>query len=345
MADDAGTKADEAGIAEKVVDDARSEADGTRETARWIASAFAGIPALGILAALVRAPGDKGFDWLPLLIGILLSGAGAVVGILAFARVFAPVPLNENDLKDDLDLTGIPGHPFTTYGPLADELASLRSVLGPKLVETEDAQADADRAKAIAAEFEAQAAVAEKASADSPNDQELKNRAFAARDAANARKVAAAELTALASYREGSTTSLRKQIDAREAIRGDALRLLAADAVSSNFRQARTAVIAASVAVALGIFALAMAPKTTASPSAPTLVTLHLNDAGRDVLNCNAETVPALRIGGDDATPEVITLPIGECVSVTLKFPTVDPAKLGRVEKSELVTAPPGASD
>lgn len=338
MADDAPTAAG------KVVDEARSAADGTRQTARWIASAFAGIPTIGVLAALVRAPGDKGFDPLPLFAGIALSAAGAVLGIFAFGRVLAPVPLAEKDLKDALDLTGIPGHPFKTYGPLAKELKTLRTVLGPKLVESADAVAEADRAKAIAAEMEAQAAAAEKAASEASASPATKRRAFALRDAANAKKLTAAELTAVASFRDASAVTIRHQIEAREQIRGEAMRLLAADAVTESFRKTRDAVMTAAALVVLGVFFLAIAPRTEAQQAAATLVTLSLNPTGQDVLGCEVDTLQAIRIGGDDETPEVITLPTDDCPSQVVKFHTSDPARLGSWAKAELVTPPP-ASD
>lgn len=217
-------------------------------------------------------------------------------------------------------------------------------MLGPREVEAEDARAVADSAKAAATELEAQAAQAEKAWADKANDAELRTRALAARDTSNASTLEAARLAALATYWEGSAATLRRQIEARETIRGDALRLVAAKEVSTTFRQTSVTVLFASLAVALGIFALAMAPKTTAAPAAPSLVTLQLNGAGRALLRCDAESVPALRIGGEDAAPEVITLPIDDCPSVTMKFTTTEPAGLGTVKNEELLTPPPSAS-
>lgn len=86
-----------------VVDEAVSVVDGIRSTARWIASSFGAIPSLAVLTSIVRAPGDAGFDPLKLALGVGLAALGAATGVLFFAWVIAPVPLEDHDVRK-LDL-------------------------------------------------------------------------------------------------------------------------------------------------------------------------------------------------------------------------------------------------
>jgi hypothetical protein len=100
-----------------IVDTARDAATGTRGAAKWMASALGAIPSLAIIGAIVRDPGEGGFDATQLALGVLLAALGAIIGVIAFARVIAPVRVEDKHLKD-AHLARIPGHSYTEISTL-----------------------------------------------------------------------------------------------------------------------------------------------------------------------------------------------------------------------------------
>jgi hypothetical protein len=305
-----------------VVDEARSAAEGTRVASRWLASALGAIPSLAILGAIVRAPGDAGFDPTELALGVGLAALGALIGVLAFARVIAPVPLEDKDLET-LNLTRIPGQPYATFERLRESLEAIRGAA----VDDEFAMARALRAAktsdASAARLQARAVEAEEAAKADPSHQAAAERAkHAHSDADRARSEADAKAADAAAQQAGHEV-WAEQFTRTEAIRSDAYGLKASDEVRLRFRDAQIAAVFAVALIAAGVVLVGLAPIEKSAESPASLVTLTLNDAGRTALGCpRATTLQALRIRGTDATPKVITFPVPGCPAKTLTFAT-----------------------
>jgi hypothetical protein len=274
-------KADEAKPAgTEVVDDAIAAAVGTRKTAAWLAGALGGIPSLAVLGALVRDPGDAGFDGWLLALGIGFALLGALIGILAFADVMLPVAVSDQDLLDhSLDITRIPGHPFDSYQALLTRLRATRESLWKKVYEASDALVRSKVTDAVAARSAAAVKAVEQALAADPNNQVLKTALATAKRTSEQDRLLADGAAAEAAGLAEAETLLRKSVDASERVRSDAFRLRASDVVSKRYQSARGVAIAAAVFVAIGVFCLAMAPQAKAgeSPSAPSLVSLSLS--------------------------------------------------------------------
>lgn len=322
------------GSSPAVVEDAMSAAEGTRSAAKWIASSLGAIPGLTVIASIVRAPGDAGFDATDLTLGIFLAAAGALLGILAFANVMTPSALEEKDLED-IDVKRLPGHPFRSYGELTESLETLWWLKAEK-----DFQVAVAKATAVASEATSAAAEAHvlqlKSSLENAKDEEKQQiteelataRATAAplTAATTADKAELAKLTVLAE-------SLGEQVRRREAVRTNLYRLAGSDQVGNRYELAAGLSIFAVAAVAGGLIFLGLAPNTKSdAPEPVSLVTLKPAAAGKKALACEADSVAALKVGGDEKTPKVISLPSAECPTPKqLDFKTEEP-ELGSVE-------------
>jgi hypothetical protein len=317
-----------------VVDDAISAADGTRNAAKWIASSLGAIPGLTIVASIVRAPGDAGFQSLELGLGIGLAALGALIGILVFAHVISPAATEESDVEK-IKVKRLAGHRFESYEALKNELSELWDLKGQQDQAVADAKAPAAKAEVELADAESialvlkaeLAAVDGKAEKDKLTAQYQTAQAVVAqkRAAATARKADVARLTALAAW-------TGTQIERREAIRTNLYRLAAADEVRSRYKTAAEVSFLAVALVAAGLFFLGLAPKPKSEVVAGSLVTLKLEKAGMDALGCEAKTVEAIKVGGDEKTPKVITLPSDECPTPKqVDFKTGDEKPFGEV--------------
>jgi hypothetical protein len=315
-----------------VVDEAVAAADGTRAAARWIASALGAIPSLAVLASIVRAPGGSGFDPTKLAVGVGLAALGAVIGVLGFAWVLVPVPLQDSDIRN-LDLKRIPGQPYTTFDELDKQLQELRQAATAEEYQATQALADAQRAEAQAQRDDAAATAAEAKAAAAPADNDFKSGAEQARARADRAKAEAAAQTAEAAADADALSTWTAQISRRDAIRRDAYRLKAADVVRSRFARACLAAVVSVGLIAAGVVLLGLAPNPPAAtaPALPRLVTLTLSSAGRQALHCPAQSLQALQTGGNASAPTVITLPAPGCPSRTIVFTTVPPRPLGTV--------------
>jgi hypothetical protein len=315
----------------EAVEEARNAAAGTRATSRLIASAFAGIPALSVIGALVRAPGDAGFDWLNLSLGVALAALGAVIGIYSFATVQEPASLTDADIPPDI-VKRMPEARVTSFGALRQAVEQTRSAVGVRRYQASDASAYSAAADARADAADATVKSLEQSvAASTPPAQALVDELAAARAQARALRSTAVEKTVA---KELATRELQLATDnltLLESLRRAAYGLRASDRVNERFTEAKQAGILAVAFVAAGVVLLAQAPKTT-SPPVPQLVTLKLNAAGKTALKCSAPTVQAIRVGGDDDTPTVITLPSGACpTAVSARFATAAPKPLGTV--------------
>jgi hypothetical protein len=347
-ADSKGATASPGVTSDDVVDNALQAAAGTRRTARWVASALATLPTLTVLGAFVRAPGERGFDWFPLALGILLVTGGAALGLYALARVFEPVPLTDDDLTDET-VKAVPSSTVTSKEELLDDITRLNDAIGQSGGDVSDKMAEAKGAEAAAASSEAQAIRAEAAAKAKPKNDALKRKAERLRAEADAAAEDARAMAALAAEKEARLTFDREQLERRLSTKQQAYLLLASTKVGDRFADALQVLLPAALGlVAFGLIFLALAPKEKEDDSdkaeAVALVELTLNDAGRDVIECDVQTLQALQITADEKAPTVITLPTADCPnSRVLAFPTEDEPRLGTlepVEPSELETEP-----
>ncbi|MDO8210155.1 hypothetical protein [Conexibacter sp. CPCC 206217] len=299
---------------EPLFDDAIEAAEGTRRAALWVASALGAIPSIAIVGAIVRDPGRGGFDELELIFGVFAAAVGALVGVLGLANVIAPVALKEGDLKGFL-LAPIPGAGFETYDELRKSTAKLRTRTADEAYTVATLKDDAATARAVAVAAAADASVASETRAEL------------------ALKSAEAEATATSG--ETTLATMRQQLDDRYAVRRAAYRLKASQRVGVRFRWAWATSFAAVLLVATGVALLGLAPlpdpESRAAP-APVLMQLTLERAGQDRLGCSVTSLQALRIGGSDEAPKVITLPRDGCPARTLTFTTTRDTGLGRAK-------------
>lgn len=322
----------------EVVDEARSAAAGTRVAARWLASALGAVPSLAIIGAIVRAPGDSGFDAWILAIGVGLAAIGALVGVLGFARVIAPIPLEDRDLKHpDFDLTRVPGQPFARFTELAADMEILRGAVARKKFGGPAKLRAAKAADDQASEAEATAREARKQADAAPNDQALAQAAADAHAEAETLRDEADRLAAEAEAWQASEDRWTDQFAQREAIRADAYGLKAADEVGKRYTLAQWLAGLSVVLVAAGVICLGLAPKPKAATPTASLLELTLSKAGQAALGCpNVTKLQALKTGGTKAEPTVITLAAAECPSKSATFTkafgtfkAVTPVKVG----------------
>ncbi|MFD8301517.1 hypothetical protein ACFV29_04030 [Streptomyces sp. NPDC059690] len=312
------------------VDEAVAAAEGTRSTARWIASSLGAIPSLAVLASVVRAPGDAGFDPAKLALGVGLASLGALVGVLGFAWVLAPVPLEDADLRD-LKLTRIPGQPYTTFADLDQSLQELRTAGTGLDHEAKQSRAAAKAADADAQQAEAAVPTAELAAEATPESEALRRDADKARADATHKRILASGKTREAESKEASLAEWRDQVSLRVAIRHNAYRLKATDVVGRRYRDALIAGAVSVATIAAGVTLLGLAPEPKETVHLPRLVTLTLNDAGQKALSCTAHSLQALQTGGSTSAPTVITLPTPGCTARMVEFTTRPPQPLGTV--------------
>ncbi len=242
-----------------VVDQAVAAAEGTRTAARWIASSLGAIPSLAVLASIVRTPGSGGFDPAKLALGVALAALGAVTGVLLFAWVIAPVPLEDKHLRT-LKLTRIPGQPYTGFDELNGHLESVRAVAADKAhaIDGEIVDVKTTEAEALAAGRAAQDA--EKRSAEFPGEAELKEKAQEARERASRLQSAAAEVAAAVAAHTEALTIWTTHLARLDEVRQDAYRLKAADVVRRRYLIARCGAVLSVALIASGVVLLGLAP-------------------------------------------------------------------------------------
>ena len=327
----------------EAADEAPQAATGIRATARWMAGAFAGIPSLAVIASLIHAPGDAGFDQAQLIWGVLLAAAGALIGILAFARVLAPLALVDKNI-DAIVLQQLPEARFKSYEELRKEIEFARDRVGLQRVVASDWAGWAEAADAEAVEAEATVKLLEELLAgEKPPDPIKHQEAVEARRQAQSLRATAGTQKGNADI-AGKDLALGEQILASlETLRRGAYGLQAGKILEQKFYEARAWSALAVLLVAGGVILLALAPKPKAEETTSTLpaelVTLTLTPAGRAALGCHAKTVNALKISNDEKSPTVITLPEGSCPTREVKFLLSSAQPLGTLAKSPVVTA------
>ena len=323
----------------EVRDDARFAAAGIRVAARWIAAALAGIPTLALVTTLLKPPEAGTFDASLLAGGVILATLGVLFGILALARVFEPVALEDADIQDPI-LRRIPEAVDANYDALVERIQRVHQEASDAHIRLRLAEArrEAETARlAVAAEH---AKAAEEALVKNPTDPgvgEFAAQARAALQAATARKAdkaaGAAALTRAADHAE-------RVLNASVSIRRVAFALAAGDVLRQRYERALSYLFVAALAVALGVACILAAPleaeddakdAETASPLDPlAFITLELNARGRRAI-CDTETINALRLTKDAKAPTVLTLPQPNCPSKRVKFVLSPPAPLGTI--------------
>jgi hypothetical protein len=349
MADDAtvtptGSTAPEAAASvPDTTDEAVSEASGLRATSKWIAGAFAGIPSLAVIGALVRAPGDAGFEAAELIFGVSLAAAGAYLGIRVFANVMAPAALTDRSITNSV-MDHLPEARFSSYADLRKRLEEERNLVGQKQVLADDAAAYSAAAEAQAAQAETSAKLADELLGEKePLDPDKKAEAKAARAEARRLRTEAGVVAASSKLADKELESHQRILGALESLRRGAYALQAGETVRKRFADAQAGSMIAVGLVAAGVILLALAPKPkaeepAAATAATSLVTLTPNEAGKTALGCDADTVEALKVGGTAESPTVIVLPGGGCEVKTVQFALSEPTPLGTVEDAKPVT-------
>lgn len=331
------------------VDDELHAAEGIRNNAERIASALGALPGLAIITSLVRAPGEEGFEPWKIVLGVGLAALGAIVGIRAFADVMAPADLKDEDLAQ-FPMSKLSGNPFTTYPELVADITAVAWANESAVAESIEEEAEAKRLEGLAVAKDATASRAEAAAASAkpPSDDALKAATKARSEASTARS-AADEQTARAAGEKVRLRLYDDQLAARRRLRTDAMRLQAAsnvrDRSNSAWRNANFAV--GCIAAAVIFLALAPKPKAEEPAAAPTiaLLSIQLTDAGRLALGCpGLQTVQGIQIGGTDASPKIVTLPVEGCPSRELTFGARTHTEYGDVSKVQALTSNPTPS-
>jgi hypothetical protein len=331
-----------------VADEAVNAAAQTRKTSAWLASGLGAIPSLAIVGALVRAPGDYGFDDNELALGIFCAALGALVGLLAFAWVIGPLKLTDKSLTG-FDIQRLPGHHYEDARELLDELGAIKRAARSDRRDAKEALRRAEGAQAEASAAEREALNAELEAKANPSDADKQATAARLRATAADKKLEGEESVAAAAAAAVTVSIWGEQVRARERLRADALRLTAADEVGTRFVVARVVVVAAVALVAAGFYFLALAPieKTVAAPAkAPELVRwVPSSPQGTEALGCDVAAIRGLQIVGDDGATRVITFPIADCPEPkVVVFPVETETSLGTVTVIQPVTtaAPQG---
>ncbi len=323
--------------ADEPSDEAAHSAAGLRSTSQWIAGAFAGIPSLAVIGALVRAPGERGFDDGYLIAGVALAALGALIGILAFARVRKPVGLADYRMSPGV-VARLPEARFQSYDALRQRLEQQRDLVGAKQVSASDASGLAKAAEARAAQAEAAAKLADELlGKEDPPDPDKKQEAKLARRVAREARAEAGVAAAGAAVHEKDLELSEMVMESLDGLRRGAYGLQASDVVAERYDTANRWAVVAVALVAAGVIFLALAPKPKeeeAKAVAPSLVRLTLSEAGQAALGCKATEVDALKVGGDAKAPTVVVLPGSDCPAQTVEFVTEDPTKLGKVVKA-----------
>jgi hypothetical protein len=254
---------DEADGSSLVVDEAVSVVNGIRSTARWVASSFGAIPSLAVLSSIVRAPGSGGFDPLRLAFGVSLTAVGAVTGVLFFAWVIAPVPLEDDDVRK-IDLRRVPSQQYASFDDLLRDIAlegkaaaDLEHRVSQRLADAKDAEANALKYTLAANEAQLRAWKWSAVSRQARIAQRDRSKAAAAQTAA------AVAMTSVAAA-DAELLVRRTQLHRRHRIRQDAYRLRAADVVGRRYLIARVGAVIAVALIAGGIVVLGISPKVQA---------------------------------------------------------------------------------
>jgi hypothetical protein len=271
-------------------------------------------------------------------LGIALAAVGAVIGIYGFAKVQAPAVLTDAAIPDTI-VDRLPEAHFSGFAALRTALEQARTAVGSRRYQASDASGYAAAATARADAADTGVKSLEASAAAFPADTALAGELAAARQRARSLRTAAAEKAAANELTTRELALATENLTLLEALRRAAYGVAAGDVVSAQFKKAKQSGVLAVALVAAGVVLLAQAPKPKAEAApAPSLVALELYSAGKTALKCDAGSVQAIRVGGTDDKPTVITLPTADCpTSVTVDFTTDKPKPLGAVSKVKAI--------
>jgi len=326
-----------------IVDDARKAAAGTRRAAQWLAAAIGTLPGLAIVTVLIRAPGDQGYQPLTLMAGILIGAFGAFVAMAGFARVIAPVNLTEQDLTD-FRMALLPGNRFETYKELTDSIQRFATADAAYEVRLQDANDSYDTLGAAWAPLDEAAVEAERIAKAEGSTPAQRIAATAARAAADAAKVPMLEQAKLVAEVVASAGPINNQLQHRIRLRSDAAAIEASLRVGKRFDDSISTGLVGVVLVAFGIGLLALAP-IVPDESKPTVASLALwrlqpEDAAAR-LGCDPKgEVRAIKVGGTDSKPQLITFPSGDCPALLIEFPVNAPGSIGEGQIVKVIPSP-----
>jgi hypothetical protein len=331
MAEDTPPSAAATSTKTPVAEDAGDAAAGLRGTARWIASAFAAIPSLTILATLLKAPEGETFDNTRLFWALFFAALGVLIGITAFARVLRPGQATKSDV-DGFDMSRLSNSPFPSIDDLRNAALGFRDAVAEKSIAVADLEADSERAKAASKEATTALELVEKQLKENPSDLGLQQLAAAKRQEWVAASTKAAAATAAAASAARSLKETQAQLKAREDLLNEVYGLKTSDIVAGRYRTAVAAAWFAVAFVGLGLFLL-MTSTVDKTPFEATLVKLSLEQPGKDLLGCpQTTTVYGIQVAKTDDGPRVITLPQADCPSKAVIFKTAKEANLGKLE-------------
>jgi hypothetical protein len=197
--------------------------------------------------------------------------------------------------------------------------------------------AQADEKAAAAAESIAKSLLDALGNTAAAADPQLLVRFTAESVAAETARKAAAKSATTATLRAGEFVLAAQEFQTLEDFRRAAYGLTLGDKIENRLRDAKIGGAFAVLIVASGIACLALAPKqksaaAATSPAEPSLVQLTLTKAGAKAAGCvippnkKSVVVRALRTGGTDKTPTVITFSSPNCpLSRALAFRTAKP--------------------
>jgi hypothetical protein len=320
-----------------VVDEATAAAAGTRQAARWIASALGGIPGLAIVGSIVTGPGDAGFSSNLLIAGVALSSAGALLGILFFGHVLTPVPLTDEDLKG-LVMSRVPGYADPTFEEMTNSIAEARGSTASQSDAENRADGAARLSEGLAVAAEAAAKRAAELLTQNPDSDDAKEAARRTQAEAERRRAEAGAEAGEAAAQTAYLALWKRRLAALESLRGQAFKLEAADVVRGRFKLAQGFCVLAVALVAAGLICLALAQEPKDEGSMPTLVTMTLNQDGQSRLGYSGTTLQGLRVGGDDSAPLIVTFPTPDFPSKLVRFIAASPSPMGSISPAPTPT-------
>ncbi len=325
-----------------VVDDARQGAVGLRGAAMWVAGAIAGIPTLAILATILKPPDGAAFEPVLPSIGIFLSVLGALLGIVALARVFEPVMTEDADLRGS-SLGRIPEAVDDSYDALLIRIQGDHRHAALARTRSADEQVYAAPAEAELAEAEHRLKQAEEALKDDAANPAKLRYAAKARIRLSAASASAAQAKGRAQAALRASEVANAHLGDGLTIRRAAFQLAAADTVRSRYKAAMENTLGAGAIAAIGIALILLASQVeeeepaSPSPDAISVVTLRLNPVGQAELGCTGVTsLEALLLKEDKTAPTVITFPVTGCPSRKVIF-RLEKKPLGKLEPEAAV--------
>jgi hypothetical protein len=107
-----------------VADDAVASVQSYRRLGQVFVTFLAGIPGATLLAGIIKAPGENGFDATKLVVGLILVAIAVALGLVLVTWLRAPVELQDDDLTG-FEMGRILGARHSTYDSLLAHIRTL----------------------------------------------------------------------------------------------------------------------------------------------------------------------------------------------------------------------------